>query len=147
MATDRNDIAAIWRQPTIPIVYRRAGSNPLMVRLPYAEDNKIWLRNGNHRQPEWDNQFKCWLVPKSWLNDITTRLLQRFRKTYIIQPYRAQEKCAPACWNAQGFECQCSCMGANHGSQSSGGGWHVVSDTFAVRWHDRELACRLLEAK
>jgi hypothetical protein len=61
-------------------------------------------------------------------------------KLYIIQPYREQEKCSPSCQDAEGHECQCSCMGRYHGIGR-------VSDTFATRWGDQELACRLLTVK
>ncbi|MEP1497973.1 MAG: hypothetical protein ABJK50_20985, partial [Pseudophaeobacter sp.] len=64
----------------------------------------------------------------------------------IIQPYREQEICARACQEALGHECQCSCMGANHGAGNDGS-WFEVSDTFSTRWGDRELACRLLTAR
>ncbi|WP_354134437.1 hypothetical protein [Bradyrhizobium sp. S3.9.1] len=67
-------------------------------------------------------------------------------KVYIIQPYREQEICARACQEAQGHECQCSCMGANHGVGNDGS-WFEVSDTFSTRWGERELACRLLTAR
>jgi hypothetical protein len=73
--------------------------------------------------------------------------LKKYKKLYIIQPYRVQEKCAPACWNAEKHECQCSCMGENHGMGNPSGKWFVVSETFATTWRQNELACRLLTAK
>lgn len=145
MAESDQQAAAIWRQAKVPVVYRRGGSQPLMIRLPYAPDNRAWLRSDHRRKPEWNNQFRCWETPKSWLEDVARRLLARFARVYVIQPYTAQEKCAPACWNATGIECECSCMGANHGSGAPSGKWHIVSNTFAVQWHDRQLACRLIE--
>jgi hypothetical protein len=137
--------AAIWKQNKIPVIYRQGSGLPLMIKLPYSSDNFIWLRSGQRRKPDWLNRFKCWEIPNSWFNDVVKRSLLRFRKVFVVQPYRAVEKCAPACWTAQGFECECSCMGANHGSQNPGGSWRVISETFAMRWHDRDLACRLIE--
>ena len=129
----------------MPVVYRQGGSEPLLVRLPYASGNGGWLRSDHRRKPEWVKQYKCWGTPKAWFEDVVRRLLQRFGRVYVIQPYRTQEKCAPACWNATGVECECSCMGANHGSGNASGRWHVVSDTFAVQWRNRQLACRLIQ--
>jgi hypothetical protein len=63
----------------------------------------------------------------------------------LIQPYREQEKCAPSCFNARGHDCQCQCMGANHGRGGPNAGWFVVSDTFATKWGEEHLACRLME--
>jgi len=139
------DAAAIWRQSQVPVVYRQGGSKPLMVKLPFSPDNRLWLKNDRQRRPKWDERFKCWQTPMAWFDDIIGRCLVRFGRVFVVQPFRASEKCAPACWNAKGFECECSCMGANHGSQDPGGGWHVVSDAFAMIWRERELACRLIE--
>ena len=136
--------AAIWKQKAIPVVYRAGSGIPLMIKLPYADDNFIWLRGYNHRKPDWDKQYKCWEVPSTWFEYVTRLILNRYDRVYVIQPYRALEKCAPACWNAKGLECECSCMGENHGSQA-GGRWYIVSETCALQWHNRELACRLFE--
>jgi hypothetical protein len=135
---------AIWRQKTIPIIFRRAAGMPLLVKLPYAKDNYEWLRNENQRKRRWDDVHTCWEVPSAWLNALVKRLRVRYGKVYLIQPHKVLEKCAPACWNATGFECQCSCMGEKHG-QHSGEGWYVVAESFAFRWETRELACRLIE--
>jgi hypothetical protein len=94
----------------------------------------------------WDNRYKCWLPPRSRFNDLIKRSTEEFGSIYVIQPFRTEEKCAPACWNALGADCECSCMGRNHGSGNPEGKWHVVADTFAVCWGDREYACRLLTA-
>jgi hypothetical protein len=141
--SQQRSAAEIWRQKQIPVIYRRGRGARLMVKLPYAPDNFDWLRDDNRRKPEYDGQYKCWLVPSSWFDAIIRRTLQRFGRVYVIQPFRAFEKCAPACWNAEGFECECSCLGQNHGSSVSGN-WWVISETFAMRWQDRELACRLI---
>ena len=140
----RPDIKLIWNQKAIPVVYRSGEKKPLLLRLPYANDNKAWLRNDNQRRPEWDPKYTCWHTPRAWFNDIVNRCLHRFGKIYVIQPYRKQEKCAPACWNAKGHECQCSCMGAHHGTHNPGGSWIIASDAFATQWNGQELACRLL---
>lgn len=137
----------VWNQGRIPVVLRRAGKGKrLRVRLPYAEANRQWLQNDRRISPVWIPSGKYWELPKAWFNDFVERSLKRYGKVYIIQPYRKQEKCAPACMNATGHECECSCMGANHGTGNDGT-WFEVSDTFATRWSDQELACRLLTAR
>jgi hypothetical protein len=62
---------------------------------------------------------------------------------YLIRVHREKETCAPACWNATGYDCSCSCGGMNHGSQS-GEGYLVIGDTLAVRWGDTFESCTLL---
>jgi hypothetical protein len=101
----------------------------------------------DHRSfPKWFLEGKYWEIPITGFNKFVDRSLDRYGKVYIIQPYREQEKCAPACLNAQGHECECSCMGQNHGAGNDGS-WFKVSEAFATRWHDQEIACRLLTAK
>ena len=137
----------IWNQKDIPVILRRTGRGmKLRVRFPYKEDTYSWLRNGRHTKPIWVAKQEYWELPKSWFNDLVNRSLDRFGAVYIIQPYREQEKCAPACLNATGHECQCSCMGANHGAGNDGS-WFEVTDTFAARWGELELASRLLISK
>jgi hypothetical protein len=134
----------IWGQKVVPVVYRRSGSWPLLVRLPYAPDNGSWLRGEERRKPEWDKSHRCWKAPRSWFEKLIKRCLLKFSHVYVIQPYNVQERCAPACWNAVGVTCECSCMGLHHGSGNPDGKWHIVSETCAVRWEGREYSCRLL---
>lgn len=137
-------IQNIWSQSQIPVIYRGGKGKKLLIRLPFKDDNRQFLKSNKRNNPEWVKDKKYWICPASWFNDIVRRTLGRWESVYVIQPYVEQEKCAPACWNAEGHECQCSCMGANHGSHNSGAGWFVVSDTFATRWNNSELACRLM---
>ena len=141
---DVQDAAALWRQTKIPVVYR-PGDSPLQVKLPFADDNRDWLRNGKRTLPVWDSKFSSWRVPRSWFDDVIRRALLRHRRVYVIQPFREEERCAPACRNARGFKCTCSCMGEYHGSEGEEAGWFVVSETCMVRRGDRVLACRLIE--
>ena len=140
-----------WNQKVIPIILRRDGrGEKLRIRLPADDCYENWLRDvrKNGRKPVWFGQLKknYWEVPKSWFNDFVNCALEKFGMLYVIQPYNEQEKCAPACMNAKGHECQCSCMGANHGAGNDGS-WFEVTDTFAARWEGRQLACRLMVAK
>ena len=137
----------VWHQKRIPVIMRRTGKGQhLLARLPYTETNREWLRNKRRTAPVWNSSKKYWELPKAWFNDFVNRSLERYGKVYIIQPYREQEKCAPACMNAIGHECQCSCMGQNHGAGNDGT-WFEVSETFATRWSNLQIACRLLTAR
>lgn len=140
-------LTIIWNQPRIPVVLRRTGKGErLRVRLPFANDNRSWLQSIGKSSPDWISEAKYWELPKLWFNSFVNAALRRYGKLYVIQPYRPQEKCAPACLNAVGHECECSCMGANHGAGNNGS-WFEVTETFATRWGDLELACRLMVAK
>lgn len=115
------------------------------MRLPYSDTNRAWLHAGHRNKPSWNSERRCWELPKAWFESIVKRALDKYAQIYVIQPFNAQEKCAPACWNALGVECECSCMGQNHGAGHPEGKWHVVSETFAVRWDDKQYSCRLLK--
>lgn len=141
------ELRRIWNQQLIPVLLRRGGKGQrLRIRLPYAKTNRDWLRNSKRFAPEWNDRQKYWEIPKAWINDFVERSLAKYGQLYVIQPYRPQEKCAPACLNATGHECECSCMGANHGVGNDGS-WFEVSETFATRWHEQELACRLMTVR
>jgi hypothetical protein len=145
--TSDKELKRVWNQTKIPIVLRRArkGQRP-RIRIPIGRNDLRWLQNGRRASPIWLREFECWEIPKAWFNDFVERALAKYRRLYIIQPYREQEKCAPACFNAVGHECQCSCMGLNHGAGDDGS-WFEVSDAFATRWGQQYLACRLMIAK
>lgn len=144
-------IRAHWSNPNIPIIVRSGiPGEKLTARLPYRSDNNTWLRSlaSGTRKPEikWSPQIKAWKLPISWLNRFVDSGLERYGRLYLIQPYREIEKCAPACRNAVGHDCQCSCMGANHGI-GDGRGWFDVSETFSFRWGTSAAAIKLMTKK
>lgn len=144
---DIERIRRVWAQDAIPVVIHRGKKKSPRLRLPNStekRENRAWIRNGRRTNIYWDHGRRYWEIPQAWFNDIVDRCLERFGKVYIIQPYREQVKCAPACWNAVGHQCDCSCMGQYHGSGEGGARWRIVSDTFATRWGDQVVACRLL---
>ena len=147
MNDSESKLKHVWNQRSVPVILRRGGKGQrLRLRLPYAENNRSWLQDGRRNAPKWIADGSYWETPKAWFNDLVNRALERYGRLYVIQPYREQEKCAPACLNAVGHECQCSCMGANHGAGNDGS-WFEVSDTFATRWGHQQLACRLMHRK
>jgi hypothetical protein len=134
----------IWRQNKIPVVFRREKSKPILVKLPDSNDNYVWLRGERRYKPKWNDQYNSWETPVAWFDSIIKQALKRYNKSYVIQLHREQQKCARACWDAKGFHCECSCMGANHGTGHPGGGWYEVTETFAFEWGPKKYACRFL---
>lgn len=142
---NRPGLNVILAQRHIPSIIR-LDHEPLQVRLPYREDNRAWLMEGHTRMTiSWNPDGKFWVTPTSWFNELARRLVERAGAAYIIQPYREQEKCAPACWNARGLECTCSCLGVHHGQGQPDGRWYVVGDACAVRWGSQHLRWTLLK--
>lgn len=145
MSDDLSRLRRIWNQQQTPVLMRGNKGRPYM-RLPYSDDNRRWIESGRSTRALWVRDKKHWEFPKSWFNDLVQRSLDRYGSVYIIQPYVEQEKCAPACMNAKGHVCQCSCMGANHGTGMTND-WLVISDAFAVRYERSMVACRLLRKR
>ena len=133
----------VWRQHDIPVVIRRRHAK-IRVRLPYADNNRQWLRNDRRTEPEWNPGKRCWELPQAWFNNLVNQAIQRWGKVWVIQPHNVMEKCAPACQNAQGHVCECSCMGENHGAGNDGS-WFEVDETFAFRWQNLGMAAKLLK--
>lgn len=151
-----SELRAIWRQSDIPVIVRKGPGYGLQVKIPGTasrlEKHRLalnWLRNlrPKGRNPIWTPRFNGWELPASWFDDLVRALLKNFDRLYIIQPHRSQEKCSTSCMEAKGHECQCSCLGAHHGSGGPDASWFVVSDAFATRWGTAELAARLMELR
>lgn len=142
--TPVQDLNNFWRQTQLPVVFKRQRPTPLLVRLPYAVDNKVWLRNGQRNKPVWDKEHRAWEVPQAWFERTIRLAFSRYQACYVIQLYREKEVCASACWNAAGADCECSCMGVSHGSGKPSGRWYEVSETFAVMWGVQRYSVRLL---
>lgn len=146
-AADGQTLKTIWRQGAIPVVFRRNRPEPLLVKLPFAEGNIDWLRNENHRKPAWNSRYKAWEIPRAWFESTIRLCLPRYSKCYVVQLHREKQICAPVCWNAKGIDCECSCIGENHGSGHPDGRWYEIDETLAVSWGVQKYACRLIRAK
>jgi hypothetical protein len=91
----------IWSQTRVPVILRQGTGRPLYVRVPYAADNRTWLRGDSRHQPKWITDKKWWETPQAWFNRLIDQALERYGEVYVIQLYKEQQKCAPACWNAK----------------------------------------------
>jgi len=136
----------VWRQKKVPVVFRRERPLPLLVKVPYAVGNREWLRDDGRNIPDWDKQHEAWEIPQAWFEKTIKLCLRRYKACYVIQLHRERQVCAPACWNAEGIDCECSCMGENHGSGHPGGRWYEIGETLAVSWGVQRYACRLIRA-
>lgn len=138
------DLRRIWAQGKIPVLFRKG--KQLLLKIPYGKNNRAFVAEGRRKQPPYNPQFRCWVLPRSAVEDISRRLLSTFGQFYLVLPYRAQETCAPACWDAVGLDCTCSCLGANHGRGQPGGRWYVLSHTCAVQWGDVQYRWSLIQS-
>lgn len=146
-------IREVWRQRDVPVLVRQGAGFPVFVKIPNPKiDDLMWRRKAatwlkptlSSRDAKWLKNARGFEVPKAWFNNLTTKLLQKYQKLWIIQPYREQEVCAPACKTASGHECNCQCMGRYHGIDAPGSGWFTVNEAFETRWGESHMACRLM---
>lgn len=126
-----------------PTVYR--SRTETVVWTPYRRGNKELVKIGRNR-PRWDPSDKSWHCPKAHFEELVQDLMRVFGGVYVIQHINEREICAPACRNAKGLHCECSCAGANHGSGDDSG-WYDISETFSVRHNDDHLAVRFVKSK
>ena len=140
-------LSRLWWDGKDPVLLRRPRPKPLMLRLPFSYGNGTWVRHDHRSKPKWNKPWECWDTPVAWLDDLVTRSLKKYGRIYIVQPVSKLQKCAPACWNAQGYECECSCMGINHGNGEPHGNWKEISESLAVTVGKREFSCRLVTPK
>lgn len=144
--SDRS-IEPIWNQRQTPVIFRRGPGKTLLIRLPFDNNNMDWLRGERRRKPKWNIQYKAWEAPTAWFDDLIEQTLEKYGKAFVIQPFDENQVCAPACWNAQGHHCECSCLGANHGRGKPEGDWIIKSDAFAFRARNGTFSCQLLRKK
>jgi len=123
------------------VVYKPPGKQWLMVRLPYWGGNRAWLLAGG-RLIEWLARFKAWSLPRGRFDAVVKRCLSCYGSCYLIQVLRERVVCCEPCWNAEGYDCECSCMGVNHGSGHPL--QHEISEAVSLEWQGHKLSCRLL---
>lgn len=140
MARSADEIWSVASKSNVVIGVPSTGE--LCIRMPYSPANYDWLRL-SQTKPRWDRRWKCWLVPRAWLNRLSKKAARTFGRCYVVQAYREMERCSPACLTASGVDCECSCLGEHHGCDSEGA-WFEVSDAFACRWGARQYAVRLI---
>ena len=140
-------IPEIWGQKHTPVIYRPDEKGSLMLRLPYRDGNKAFLKGHKRFSPVWDPDKKFWSVPKAWFTELIETVVPVFGGAYVIQPHHAHEKCNASCQHAQRLECECSCLGRNHGR--GGGASHRdvmgIEDAVVVPWKGRDLTIQLFK--
>lgn len=135
----------IWRQSNVPVIVRQEQPMPVLVRLPDSEKNSNWIQGEKRNKPQWNAQLECWEIPRSWFNEMIQTSLKRYGDIQVVQLYRKIRKCVPACWNATGDDCECSCGGGNHGTGLPLARRKEVSDIFVFKSGSTEYACRRIK--
>jgi hypothetical protein len=137
----------IWRQTAVPVVFRNSSPAKLLVKVPPTDRNLEWLRESRPRLPVYNLKYGAWETPRTWFEPVIRLCIGRYQRCYVIQLHQERQVCAPACWKAEGIDCECSCMGSNHGSGIPDGRWYEIDETLAVSWGIQKYACRLMSSK
>ena len=132
-------IPQVWDQKRLPVIYRPDEKGNLMLRLPYREGNRAFLQGEKRFKPTWDVEKKYWSVPKSWFTELVESVVTVFGSAYVIQPHHANERCNASCQNARRLECECPCLGKNHGRGGRIDCDVRISDATVVPWRDHHL--------
>lgn len=142
METDREKIERVWLQNKIPVI-QRPENGKLKIKPSGDGYYHPWLfREGKHRPIQIKNYYE---VPVAWLSWLVKECLNQSRSVWIIQPYNDKQVCTASCRNAEGFECECQCLGENHGQGDvSGNGWYEINDALKIKWSGKYVAARLL---
>jgi hypothetical protein len=114
-----NDVAKVW----VPL------EGPPVAKLPYVKDNRQWLRHTVRvRSPQYA-KLK-WTLPRNCLARLVHAAIDRYGQVDLYRDMRALSKCDRRCQRAQGYDCDCSCLGVNHGQESAG--WVAVGESTLV---------------
>lgn len=150
--SDVERMRSIWREGASPIVYGEGKGSPIKARVPINPEDPFemyttrkWLRLNQSRIPAFNPRDRSWTLPRSWLSKVTDKILRHYGSVYLIEPLRDQRRCAPKCWDAKRHDCECSCLGENHGVGRPDRDWYEISETFAVKNGPKKMACRLLK--
>lgn len=144
------DAKKAWNQKKIPVILRRRkqdGKNPkLRVRMPLGGEHIQILKGRskhNHNPVHFDKE-DFWELPYSRLDNLVKILATTYGKVILMQPIRKSQVCARACMTAHGFECECSCLGANHGSHNMDSSWYEVNDTYAISYGAEKVSLKII---
>jgi hypothetical protein len=119
----------------LPHIYRPLKPDRLRMTLPYRPRNRAWIHTalGERIQPYWDKDQRNWAIARGHFTVLVDELLDEFGVVYASVEFSTTQKCDTRCREAQGDDCECSCLGEYHGGGLWGGGWVQVGETTLIR--------------
>lgn len=139
------DLNPAWRFAREAIILKRGGS-PLMVRIPFAPDNRAWLGSirTQVRGLVWKRDDRHWECPAAWLGALAEVMVARYGRVWLVQEFDGAAGCNEACMNARGLDCECGCLGKNHGAGAADGWARRVEVADTCTLLGGIYGCRLL---
>jgi len=119
-----------------PRVYRAVGANRVTCQIPYeGGSNRRWIHEalGSQIRPEYNRQTREWEIARAHLLTLVEALAERFGEVDVLLEYSTTQKCDRRCREAQGDDCECSCLGEHHAGGMYMNGWIEVGDTTLIQ--------------
>lgn len=89
----------------------------VVAKIQPMKGNLRWLRGSvGIRAPRLID--KRWHLPRNCLVRLVTASIDRFGQVVVFRDMSKLSRCTRACLQAQGLECDCSCLGLHHGQDS-----------------------------
>lgn len=89
----------------------------VIAKIPARKGNRHWLKvTVGILSPKLEDDR--WTLPRNCLVQLVTAAIDRFGFVVLWRDMSKLSRCTRACLEAQGAECDCSCMGAHHGQNS-----------------------------
>jgi hypothetical protein len=110
-----------------------------MPYLPFDDvsgGNRQWIKAvcGIKSRPEYDKATRSWTIARSHFSELLDALLREFGPVDVFEDHSEFEVCNVSCMTAQGDECECRCLGINHGVDSDDpynsprSNWHIIDE-------------------
>src|SRR5438093_12492432 len=104
--------------PGVPMVWLPQDGQ-VIAKIPARKGNWRWLHKSVRiRSPRLDGDR--WALPRNCLVRLVTAAIDRYGYIVVCRDMSTLSRCNRACLEATGVDCDCSCLGAYHGADSSG---------------------------
>lgn len=91
----------------------------VIAKLPPTRGNRRWLHESVQiRSPKLEGDR--WTLPRNCLIRLVVGAVDRFGFMVVFRDMSKLTTCTKKCLNAEGPDCDCSCLGAHHGENSFG---------------------------
>ncbi|WP_435107325.1 hypothetical protein [Nocardiopsis synnemataformans] len=112
----------------------RPADGRLLVRMPFGKNNRRWLMYGlgPETRPGWNKAVKCWEIARPHFRAVVEGLAKKYGSVNVFIDSRATSTCDTRCAEAKGDECECQCLGENHGGAAYQKAWELVGDTTLI---------------
>lgn len=115
------DLVKIWHQTKVPVLYIQEDNKPILIKMRITVPAYVWLRLHGKINPWYNEKYNCFEVPKSWLHDVSSKIIDRYQVCYIIQSY--------------------------NDNKTYGIGEYEIQETAILTYKDRKYLCRLIRQK